>query len=235
MVKPGSATGTKIYQLFRSVTINSMIRIASPTELQRAATYLSKHDPILKPVIARAGLSTITPHKNYYWKLIESIISQQLSVKAADTIEGRFKALFNEALPSPEAILAVPLEQLRAAGLSGAKANYIRDLAQHVLDGKLKFDHFDGLSNNEIIAELIAVKGIGEWTAHMFLMFCMGRLDILATGDLGIRNGIRALYGLADAPSPEQVKAVARANHWHPYESVACWYVWHSLDNKPAL
>ena len=206
---------------------------ASPAQLHRAADHLAKHDPVLAPIIKRAGLSTITPHRNYYWELIDSIISQQLSVKAAATIERRFQALFDTEFPAPEAILAKSVDELRTAGLSRAKAAYIRDLAQHIHDGKLKFDHFDDLNNEEIIKELVAVKGIGEWTAHMFLMFCMGRLDILATGDLGIRNGVQKLYGLENVPLPAQVVEVAEANHWHPYESVACWYIWHSLDNAP--
>jgi DNA-3-methyladenine glycosylase II len=207
--------------------------VASPLELKKAADHLSKHDPVLAPLIKQAGLPAIKPHRNYYWELIDSIISQQLSVKAASTIERRFQALFDSEFPEPEAILAKSIEELRSAGLSGAKAVYIRDLAQHILDGKLRFDHFDGLSNEAITSELVAVKGIGEWSAHMFLMFCMGRLDVLATGDLGIRNGVRKLYGLPDVPKPAEVTAVAAANHWHPYETAACWYIWHSLDNTP--
>lgn len=210
------------------------MNIANQSTLHDAATHLST-DPALAPVIARAGLATISPHTNYYWELIDSIISQQLSVKAAATIERRFKDLFETDLPEPEAILAKSVDELRTAGLSNAKANYIRDLATHVLEGKLQFDTFEQLSNQEIIAELTAVKGIGEWTAHMFLMFCMGRLDVLAIGDLGIRNGIQKLYGLDHVPSPSEVGEIAAANNWHPYETAACWYIWHSLDNKPAL
>lgn len=119
--------------------------------------------------------------------------------------------------------------------MSRAKATYIRDLAQHVVDGKIKFDHLDALSNEEVIRELLPVKGIGEWTVHMFLMFCMGRLDVLATGDLGIKNGMKKLYGLDHLPSPQEITAIATQNHWHPYESIACWYIWQSLDNAPAL
>lgn len=210
------------------------MNIANSSTLQDAATHLST-DSVLAPVIARAGLATISPHTNYYWELIDSIISQQLSVKAAATIERRFKDLFETDLPEPEAILAKSVDELRTAGLSNAKANYIRDLATHVLEGKLQFDTFEQLSNQEIIAELTAVKGIGEWTAHMFLMFCMGRLDVLAIGDLGIRNGIQKLYMLDHVPSPSEVSEIAAANNWHPYETAACWYIWHSLDNKPAL
>lgn len=207
--------------------------IASPAELARAAAYLTKHDPILAVIIDEAGLPTITPHQNYYWSLMSSIISQQLSVKAADTIEKRFLTLFGDDIPQPDAIIAKSIDELRTAGLSGAKATYIRDLAQHVIDGKLKFDHFPKLSNEQIIVELVAVKGIGEWTAHMFLMFCMGRLDVLATGDLGIRNGVKALYNLPTVPTPAQVSEIAGANHWQPYATAACWYIWHSLDNAP--
>lgn len=209
--------------------------IASDTELKKAAAHLAKNDLKLAPIITKAGLPTLRPHNNYYASLIGSIISQQLSVKAADTIEKRFLALFESDLPSPTEILSKSIEEFRTAGLSNAKAKYIQDLAQHIIDGKLKFDQFENLSNDEIIAELIAVKGIGVWTAHMFLMFCMGRLDVLATGDLGIRNGIKSVYGLKDIPSPEAVEKIAKKNKWHPYETAACWYIWHSLDNAPKI
>ncbi|HXR50306.1 MAG TPA: DNA-3-methyladenine glycosylase [Verrucomicrobiae bacterium] len=203
--------------------------------LQQAADYLAGHDPVLKPVIERAGRPTLQPHKNYYWELIDSIISQQLSVKAATSIEKRFRELFGTDFPAPLAILEKSIEDLRAVGLSRPKARYIQDLAQHILDGQLKFDKFDRQTNDEIITELIAVKGIGEWTAHMFLIFCMGRLDVLPTGDLGIRNGIRQLYNFKDAPTPDQIRSLAQKNRWHPYESVASWYVWRSLGNTPAV
>jgi DNA-3-methyladenine glycosylase II len=203
--------------------------------LRQAADHLTAHDPALAPVIAEVGLCTIRPHRNYYQELVDSIVSQQLSVKAAASIMQRFVGLFGGVFPAPEAILEKSAEDYRAAGLSYAKANYIRDLAQHVLDGRVTFDHLERLSNDDIIRELTAVKGIGVWTVHMFLMFCMGRLDVLATGDLGIRNGVRALYGFAEAVTPEQVVGVAEKYQWHPYESVACWYIWQSLKNTPAL
>lgn len=201
----------------------------------KASKHLTKNDPRLAHVIKHAGLCTIVPHTNYYWELIDSIISQQLSVKAANTIERRFRELFYKDFPEPEEILAKSIDELRTAGLSGAKANYIRDLAQHVLDGKLQFAKFDQLTNQEIIDELTAVKGIGEWTAHMFLIFCMGRTDILPTGDLGIRNGIQKLYGLSVVPTPQQVVEIAEQNGWRPYQSIASWYIWHSLDNAPKV
>jgi DNA-3-methyladenine glycosylase II len=200
-------------------------------ELRKAARDLAKRDPVLKPAIAAAGPCTITPHRDYYWELIDSIISQQLSVKAAASIERRFQELLDSKVPSPEAILEKSIDELRAAGLSGAKARYIRDLAQHIIDGTVTFDKFNSQTNDEIMSELTAVKGIGEWTAHMFLIFCMGRLDILPVGDLGIRNGIRQLYGFDHLPSPQDIQDLAAANRWAPYESVASWYVWQSLNN----
>ncbi len=207
--------------------------IASKLELQHAAQHLAGNDPILAPVIARAGLAEFEPHQDYYGALVNSIIGQQLSVKAAATIKGRFRGLFGGELPAPAAILEKSVDELRAIGLSRAKASYVRDLAHHVIDGKVRFDRLDAQSNQTIIAELTDVKGIGEWTVHMFLMFCMGRLDILPVGDLGIRNSIRTLYGFETLPSPDQIRDIALKYHWQPYESVASWYVWHSLDNAP--
>ncbi len=202
---------------------------------KQAAEYLSKADPVLKLVIKKYGLCTIRPHKNYYQELVDSIISQQLSVHAARSIEQRFRDLFGGTFPAPEQILTTNVDTLRSLGFSRAKGAYVLDLAQHVVDGKVQFDHLDALSNEEVIAELTAVKGIGAWTAHMFLMFCMGLPDVLPIGDLGIRNGVRKLYNLAEVPTPDQVTEIAGQNNWHPYESVASWYVWASLDNKPAV
>ncbi len=202
--------------------------------MQTAADYLAKHDTVLSVVIAKYGLCDIKPHRNYYQELVDAIISQQLSVKATRSIEKRFCELFGSTdFPAPEKILEKNVEELRAVGLSRGKAAYILDLAQHVVDGRVKFDHLDALSNEDVLAELTAVKGIGEWTAHMFLMFCMGRLDILAHGDLGIKNGIQKLYNLDHSPTPDEIKDLAVKNAWHPYESVACWYIWQSLDNAP--
>lgn len=210
-----------------------MFAIANEESLRLAADHLRAHDATLAPVIVRYGWPDITPHQDYYRELVESIIGQQLSVKAARAIRLKFVALFGGSFPTPTQILETTPEELRAAGLSWAKAKYVQDLARHTLENKVQFNRFDTLTNNEIIKELTDVKGVGEWTAHMFLMFCMGRLDVLPVGDLGIKNGIRALYSLKDIPTPEQIVHIAEENHWHPYESVASWYVWASLDNKP--
>ena len=205
-------------------------------KLQTAADHLSTHDDTLSSVITTAGLATFTPHKNYYQELVESIISQQLSVKAASTILKRFVDLFPSGnFPTPDQILQKDIEQLRSVGLSRQKGSYIQDLAVKVIDGTVKFDHLDELSNDDIIAELTQIKGVGIWTVHMSLMFCMGRLDVLPIGDLGIKNGIQKLYNLDHQPTPDEMHQIAHDNNWHPYESVASWYIWHSLDNKPVL
>lgn len=203
--------------------------------LKEGAEHLAAVDPVLKKIINSAPLPSFTPHRNYYQELVESIISQQLSVKAAATILKRFKGLFMSDFPAPDEILDEDIETFRSVGLSRQKATYIRDLAQRVIEGSIKFDHLDSLTNQEVIDELIQIKGVGLWTVHMFLMFCMGRLDVLPTGDLGIKNGIQKLYGLELKPEPADIEAVALANKWAPYQTIASWYVWHSLDNQPAL
>lgn len=200
--------------------------------MDSALTHL-RGDPVMGGLIKVYPPPNFQPHTNYYHELIDSIISQQLSVKAAHTIETRFKDLFGGHFPSPEQILEKDIEELRSVGLSRPKAGYIQDLARKILDGTVQFDHLDSLSNEEIVNELTAVKGIGEWTVHMFLMFCMGRMDVLAHGDLGIRNGVTKLYGLNGTATPDDVKEIANKHSWHPYETVACWYVWQSLDNTP--
>ena len=200
-----------------------------------AVSHLSSNDPILAGVIEHTALPSFKPHRDYYWALVDSIISQQLSVKSAAAIERRFRQLFKEKIPQPEHILKKSVDELKSVGLSRPKALYIRDLAEHVESGRLSFEAFDNLSNEEIIRELIDVKGIGEWTAHMFLIFCMGRLDVLAVGDYGIKTGIQKLYDLQELPSPTAIQELAQTNNWHPYESIACWYIWQSVDNKPAV
>lgn len=202
--------------------------------MDEALVYLSKSDSVLANLIAMYPKPVLEKHANYYQELVDSIISQQLSVKAARAIEGRFKDLFGGDFPSPEQILTTDVETLRRVGFSRPKARYVLDLAQKIVDGEVRFDTIDNLTNDEIIAELTKVKGVGEWTVHMFLMFCMARLDVLPVGDLGIRNGVTKLYELDHVASPDDVTTVAQKNNWRPYESVASWYVWQSLENLPA-
>lgn len=211
-----------------------MNKVTFEATISNAKKHLAQVDSVLAQVIAAAPDPNIVPHKNYYRELVESIVSQQLSVKAAATILRRFIELFDDDFPSPDHILEKSVEELRAAGLSRQKIGYIQDIARRVLDGSVRFNHLDALTNDEIITELTQIKGVGEWTVHMFLLFCMGRLDILPTGDLGIKNGVQKLYDLHERPDAETIKRIADENNWHPYESVASWYIWHSLDNKPS-
>lgn len=196
-----------------------------------ALIHLAKHDKILAGLIDRYDVSIPEAHINYFEELVSSVISQQLSVKAAQTIEKRFKDLFGDNFPNPQQILEKDVAEIRGAGLSRPKIGYIQDLAVKVLDGTVAFDDLDSLTNREIITELINVKGIGQWTAHMFLIFSLGRMDVLPTGDLGIRSGIKKLYGFDNLPTPDEIETLAQANSWAPFESVASLYVWKSLDN----
>lgn len=202
-------------------------------ELQRAEHQLARRDPQMRALIKRYGGCAIRPHTRYFETLVGSVISQQLSTKAADTIFKRFKALYAPArFPKPEQILATPDAALRATGMSNSKVSFVKDLVLKTQDGVIHFNRLSRLSDDELIEMLTQVKGIGVWTVHMFLIFSLGRLNVLPVGDLGIRRGIERLYGFDDLPVADQVETVARENGWHPYCSVASWFVWRSLENK---
>lgn len=203
-------------------------------QIDAAIAHLRNHDPRLRIIIDEAPRCDLAPHHDHYERLASSIIGQQLSVKAAATIRQRFAALGSGQFPTPQEVLELTDDQLRAVGLSGAKAKYIRDLALQIIEGRLDIAALPSMSSEEVVATLTAVKGIGEWTAHMFLMFGLGRLDVLPTGDLGIRKGMMQLYELSTLPDPELMTAIARRNNWTGYESVASWYIWELLDNSPS-
>jgi DNA-3-methyladenine glycosylase II len=204
-------------------------------ELNLAAAHLAKNDPHMGSIIKNAGICTIRPHRNYYSELFDSIVSQQLSVKAAAAIMKRIQEHYGSAHPEPEKVVGTEVETFRGLGLSRAKAAYVRDLAEHVLDGRLDLAHISTLDDQTVIDQLTAVKGIGEWTAHMFMMFSLGRLNILAWGDLGIKKAVQIVYGLDSLPAKEDMVAISAQNKWAPYQTVACWYLWKVLDNEPAL
>jgi DNA-3-methyladenine glycosylase II len=167
-----------------------------------------------------------------YGALVRSITGQQLSVKAAASIYGRLLARFDGKPPTPEQILADDPEELRVAcGFSRAKVAYLRSLAEHVLSGELELHRLSELDDGEAMRELIAVKGIGEWTAHMFLMFTLHRADVLPVGDLGVRNAAMRAYGLDAPPPPKALEELAEP--WRPHRTRACLYLWRSLDNEP--
>ncbi len=178
---------------------------------------------------ARTGRPARSDH---YGALVRAIVGQQLSVRAAAAIYGRLLERFGGRPPTPVEILAEQPEELRAAvGLSRAKVGFLRSLAEHVSSGKLELERLDGLPEQEVIAELTAVKGIGRWSADMFLMFHLDRADVLPVGDLGIRRAIERAYGLPGLPDPEQMEAIAAP--WRPHRTLACRYLWRSLANEP--
>jgi DNA-3-methyladenine glycosylase II len=173
------------------------------------------------------------PERNdHYGALVRAIAGQQLSVLAARAIYGRLTARFGDRPPTPQEILADDPEELRAAaGLSRAKVSYLRSLAEHALSGELELERLDELGDEQAIAELVAVKGLGLWTAQMFLMFHLERPDVLPTGDLGIRRAIERAYGLDALPEPAAMEQIAEP--WRPYRTLACRYLWRSLANEP--
>jgi DNA-3-methyladenine glycosylase II len=167
-----------------------------------------------------------------YGALLRAIVGQQLSTKAARTIYLRVCDLFGGTAPSPEQLLETSEEDLRACGLSGRKVEYVRDLAAHVLSGELELDRLGSLSDEEAIEEIVAVRGLGQWTAEMFLIFHLERPDILSGGDLGIRKAIQIEYGLDEMPAPQRVLEIGEP--WRPYRSLASLYLWESLASVPA-
>ena len=206
-------------------------------KLTADAKALAKSDPVMGKLVERIGEMDMQrrrrgrPKGDAYATLVRAIVGQQLSTKAAFTIHGRILELFGGENPSPQALLDVDEADLRSAGLSGRKVEYLRDLARHVLDGSLEVDRLDDLSDDEVIAEIIAVRGLGEWSAHMFLMFHLERPDVLPTGDLGIRKAAQVEYGLAGMPKPDELTAIAEP--WRPRRTLACLYLWESLANVP--
>ena len=224
--------------------------VATKTDAAKAANgvapdadpheHLSRVDEKLGQVIARAGRSPLTERgkekfdgAQAFKALCHVIVSQQLSGKAADTIFGRVEALGGGTLPGPAELLAIPDEKLRAAGLSGAKTRGVKDLAARVLDGSLQLASLHAHDNDAVIEALTKVRGIGRWSAEMFLMFRMGRLDVLSTGDLGLRKGMMSLFGLRDLPDPATMERLAE--HWRPYRSIACWYLWRVAEEGPPM
>lgn len=202
-------------------------------KVKEARKYLSKNDPVLKEIIRKTGEFGIKPHKNYFRILTYSIISQQLSTKAAEQISNRFRALFKVEetgkFPEPGEIIAMDDEKIRACGLSYPKVKYIKDLCTKVLDNTVQIHKMHKLSDDEIINELVKVKGIGVWTAHMFLMFCLARLDVLPVGDFGLKRAVMINYKLKKFPAEKKVVQISKKNNWAPFNTIASWYLWQSL------
>jgi DNA-3-methyladenine glycosylase II len=197
--------------------------------MRKAVNHLKKSDPILRAIIERVGVCRMEFGEPEFCSLAESIVYQQLNGTAAATIFGRFAALAGEPL-TPEGILKLSDEQLRSVGLSKQKSAYLKDLSAKTASGLLDFARLPELSDDEVIQHLTQVKGIGEWTAHMFLMFSLRRPNVLPTGDYGVQVAMKKHYKKRKLPKPKDMQKIARA--WEPYRSVACWYMWRSLDIK---
>jgi DNA-3-methyladenine glycosylase II len=197
--------------------------------MRKAVTHLKKSDPVLRAIIERVGPCRMEYGVPEFCSLAEAIVYQQLNGKAAVTIFNRFAALAGEPL-TPEGILKLSDAQLRGAGLSKQKSAYLKDLAAKTKAGLLDFARLPGLTDEEVIQHLTQVKGIGVWTAHMFLMFSLRRPNVLPTGDYGVQVAMRKHYKKRKLPKPKDMEKIAKA--WAPYRSVACWYMWRSLDIK---
>jgi DNA-3-methyladenine glycosylase II len=197
-----------------------------------ALEHLRRADAVLDELIGRYGLVTRDRARPAFYALVAAIVGQQISVKAAAAILGRLLALFPEGTSvSPAALAAVPQDQLRAVGLSAAKARYMHDLAEKASSGIVDLDRLPQLPDEQVIASLVQINGIGRWTAEMFLIFSLGRLDVLAVDDLGLRAGIQRAYGLDQLPRAAEIRALAEP--WRPYRTIATLYFWHHLHNAP--
>lgn len=197
--------------------------------MRKAVSHLKKCDPVLRAIIERVGPCRMEFGLPEFCSLAEAIVYQQLNGKAAVTIFKRFAALAGEPL-TPEGILKLSDEQLRGVGLSKQKSAYLKDLAAKTAAGLLDFARLPELPDEKVIQHLTQVKGIGVWTAHMFLMFSLRRPNVLPTGDYGVQVAIRKHYKKRKLPKPKDMEKIAKA--WEPYRSVACWYMWRSLDIK---
>jgi len=197
--------------------------------MRKAINHLKKSDPVLRAIIERVGPCRIEFGPAEFCSLAEAIVYQQLNGKAAVTIWKRFAALAGEPV-TPEGILKLSDEQLRSVGLSKQKSAYLKDLAAKTAAGLLEFSKLPDLPDEEVIKHLTQVKGIGVWTAHMFLIFSLRRPNVLPTGDYGVQMAVKKHYKKRKLPKPKDMEKIARA--WEPYRSIACWYMWRSLDIK---
>jgi 3-methyladenine DNA glycosylase/8-oxoguanine DNA glycosylase len=204
-------------------------------DLHEASEHVAAADPAMAALIDIVGPCTLKARPlpgGHFGALARSILYQQLAGKAAASIHARFLALFDGGTPTPEAVLALPDEALRGAGLSGAKAASIKDLAAKILDGSVRLDGIGRRPDEEVVDRLCEVRGIGRWTAEMFLMFTLGRPDVWPTGDYGVRKGWAIVHGRPDAlPTPKELEVVGDA--YRPYRSVAAWYCWRAMEVSP--
>lgn len=198
--------------------------------MKKAITHLKKSDAILAAIIERTGTYRIHYREPGFETLVRSIVSQQLNGTAAATIFGRLQTGAKADPLTPDSILRLRPARMRSFGLSGQKLKYIRELARMTRDGEVDFEQCATLEDDAVVEHLTRVKGVGVWTVHMFLMFALRRHNVLPTGDLGIRMAMKKAYALEDLPKPAEMEKIAAP--WRPYSSVACWYLWRSLEVK---
>ncbi len=197
---------------------------------KKALEHFKKVDPVLYGVAIKITLPDHTKSEDYFIDLVESIISQQLSIKASDTIFGRFKKLFTKEKITPEQVLKLDDQKIRECGISFRKIKYIKGIAQAVVDKTIELNKLDSLSSEEVIIEMVKLKGVGVWTAEMFLMFTLGRPDVFSTGDLGLQNAMIKLYKLDKKPKKETLIKIS--DKWTPYRTTASRILWRSLELK---
>src|SRR5215471_11604730 len=197
-------------------------------KIGQALKHLRRADPVMRDVIQRAGPFRLKPRRDRFYSLVSSILSQQISGKAAASIRGRLEDYVAPEKISAETLSRIKPDQLRQIGVSQQKSMYLIDLAERVRTGELKLDSLARRSDDKVIEALVQVKGIGVWTAQMFLIFSLGRMDVFPHDDLGVRSAIRNLYGLSELPDKETSHRIAKP--WRPYASVASWYCWRSLE-----
>ena len=190
--------------------------------------HFDARDPVMAAVIREKGAFQLSRNRNYFLVLCKAIIGQQISIKAADSITKRVQGLFENKIPTPEKMKIISVELLRQSGLSGQKVKYLKDLATKFLDGSIRPHRFSYQNNEEVIEALTAVYGIGRWTAEMFLIFSLGRLNVLPIADLGLQAGIKKIYKMRGLPSPKRMLALGEK--WHPMETVGTWYAWRIQD-----
>ena len=198
--------------------------------IEQALAHLRGADPALAALIDRVGAYDAPRRSDPYAALVRAILFQQLAGAAASAIQRRLFALYSDSdqPPSPPQLLETTDEQFRSAGVSRQKTGYLRDLAAHVVDGRLNLQELPSLGDTEVIERVTAVKGLGEWSAHMFLMFHLGRPDVLPVGDLGVRHGMQITYGLPELPTPKEALSIGAP--WAPYRSVGSWYMWRAAE-----
>jgi DNA-3-methyladenine glycosylase II len=190
--------------------------------------HFDDRDTVMADLIRRVGPFELKRNRNYFQVLCKAIIGQQISIKAAESITHRFQSLFSCARPTPEKVRGLSDKRLREVGLSGQKVKYLKDLSAKFIDGSVRPRRMAYQDNEEIIQQLVGVYGVGRWTAEMFLIFSLNRLDVLPVGDLGLRAGLQQLYNMRTLPTPDRMRTLGKK--WEPFETIGTWYTWRSLD-----